>query len=131
MAAKKGRIQDRRKLVDQVLDTSHQVWLAGLGTVAWTRNEGAKVFETLVKEGEKAQGETRKVLKESAAQAGKQVARTRAEAGKRLNRLERLVQSGVEGVLHRLGVPSAQDVRELSDRVNKLNKSMTALAAEK
>jgi hypothetical protein len=42
-----------------------------------------------------------------------------------------MVQRRVERVLHRIGVPSADDVRELSQRVNRLNKSMTALALEK
>ena len=89
------------------------------------------MFQNLVKEGEKVEDETRQTLKGTAKQTRASVAKTKAEAGKRLNRLERLFQRRVEGVLHRMGVPTAHDVRELSGRVSKLNRSMTELAAEK
>ena len=134
MAAKKagsGKVETNRALVKQVLGTTHRVWLAGLGTVAWARAESSKVFGTLVKEGEKVQAETRETLKESAEQTRQTVVKTKGEVGKRLNRLEGMVQRRVESVLHRIGVPSAHDVRELSQRVNRLSKSMTALAPEK
>ena len=39
------------KLSDTVRDSAQQIWLAGLGAFSKAQEEGAKVFEALVKDG--------------------------------------------------------------------------------
>ena len=38
----------------QVMESAQQIWLAGLGAFSKAQNEGRKVFDTLVKRGEKS-----------------------------------------------------------------------------
>jgi hypothetical protein len=52
-----------------VLDSSRQIWLAGLGAFARAQAEGTKVFETLVKQGESLESKTRKAASDTAAMA--------------------------------------------------------------
>src|SRR6266550_9447172 len=49
-----------------VLDSSHQIWLAGLGAFAKAQQGGSKVFEGLVKQGESLEAKTRDVAAQTA-----------------------------------------------------------------
>ena len=48
-------------LAQAVLDSSHQIWLAGLGAFAKAQQGGTKVFQGLVKQGESLEAKTRDV----------------------------------------------------------------------
>src|SRR6185436_5145538 len=52
-----------------VLESSRQIWLAGLGAFSRAQAEGMKVFETLVKQGEALESRTKKVAFDTAAAA--------------------------------------------------------------
>ena len=45
----------------QVMESAQQIWLAGLGAFSKAQNEGKKVFDTLVKQGEQIEQRTRNV----------------------------------------------------------------------
>ena len=65
-----GKHAGEAKDVSQaVLDSSRQIWLAGLGAFARAQAEGTKVFETLVKQGESLESKTRKAASDTAALA--------------------------------------------------------------
>ena len=49
------------QLVATIRESATQIWLAGLGAFAKAQEEGGKVFEALVKEGESVQDRARKV----------------------------------------------------------------------
>ena len=53
------RPSEAKGLAQAVLESSHQIWLAGLGAFAKAQGGGAKVFETLVKQGEGLEAKTR------------------------------------------------------------------------
>jgi hypothetical protein len=60
------------QLASTVKESAQQIWLAGLGAFAKAQEEGGKVFDALVKEGESIQSRTRKMTDERIAQvAGK------------------------------------------------------------
>src|SRR5262250_926166 len=65
-------------LAQAVLDSSHQIWLAGLGAFAKAQSGGMKVFETLVKQGEGLEAKTRVAAKETA-EAARGAAKTKAK----------------------------------------------------
>ena len=56
-----------------VLDSSHKIWLAGLGAFSRAQREGAKVFEALVRQGEELQSRTKQAATETAACADRAV----------------------------------------------------------
>src|SRR5206468_619621 len=56
-----GKGEDERSMSKAILKSSHQIWLAGLGAFAKAQQEGMKVFDTLVKQGETLESKTRQV----------------------------------------------------------------------
>jgi hypothetical protein len=61
-----GRPRTRRR---QVLDSSHQIWLAGLGAFSQRSRRAPSSSDTLVKQGEELQDRTKRVATETAAAA--------------------------------------------------------------
>ena len=52
-AAQGNAASGSKDLAQAVLDSSHQIWLAGVGAFMRARQEGGKAFESLVQQGEK------------------------------------------------------------------------------
>lgn len=112
------------QLASTVKDSAQQIWLAGLGAFAKAQEEGGKVFDALVKEGESIQSKTRKMTDEKiAAVAGK--------ATGTWDRLEQVFEDRVARALGSLGVPSKQDIDRLSKRVVDLSAAVQALTDDK
>lgn len=107
-----------------VKDSAHQIWLAGLGAFGKAQEEGGKVFDALVKEGESIQARTRKMTDEKiAVVAGKAVGTW--------DRLEQVFEDRVARALGSLGVPSKKDIDKLSRRVVELTAVVQGLAEQK
>jgi poly(hydroxyalkanoate) granule-associated protein len=115
---------DGTKLTQAILDSSRNIWLAGLGAFSTAEGEGAKIFDTLVKAGEKTEARTRKVTEQA-------FANIKSQAGGTWDRLEQVFEDRVAGTLGRLGVPSKKEVDALSKRVASLTTSVDKLAGRK
>jgi poly(hydroxyalkanoate) granule-associated protein len=114
-----------------VLESSHQIWLAGLGAFAKAQQGGKQVFDMLVKQGEVLEAKTRSAAS-STADAAREAAKTKARemqtmAGGTWDKLEQVFEDRVSRALSRLGVYSASDVDKLSERVNELSEAVNAL----
>jgi poly(hydroxyalkanoate) granule-associated protein len=117
-----GNVTDTQ-LAATVRESAHQIWLAGLGAFAKAQEEGGKVFEALVREGEAIQAKTRKVAEDKVTEiAGK--------ATGTWDRLEQVFEDRVARALHSLGVPTKQDIQTLSKRVAELTDAVQKLSAE-
>mgnify|MGYP003397566904 CR=1 FL=1 len=68
---KKFKALSESQLTQTVRESAHQIWLAGLGAFSKTQEEGGKVFDALVKEGEAIQKKTRKMADEKFADVRK------------------------------------------------------------
>jgi poly(hydroxyalkanoate) granule-associated protein len=135
-AAKETPKGTARDAAQGVLDSSHQIWLAGLGAFSQAKQEGTKLFETLVKQGEQLQDRTKRVATETAV-AARGAATAKAKemqqmAGGTWDKLEQVFEDRVAKALSKLGVYTQNDVQrlaarvdELADAVNKLVKSGT------
>ena len=126
-----GETERAKGLAKSVLDSSHQIWLAGLGAFAKAQEGGAKLFEGLVKQGEGIEARTRKVAAE-AAETARDAAKTKAKemqamAGGTWDKLEQVFENRVARALGRLGVHSASDVERLTQRVDQLTETVDAL----
>jgi poly(hydroxyalkanoate) granule-associated protein len=118
-------------LAQAILDSSHQIWLAGLGAFAKAQGGGMKVFETLVKQGEGLEAKTRAAATQTA-ETARDAAKAKAKemqaiAGDTWDKLEQVFEKRVARALGRLGVYSAADVKELSKRVDALSEAVNAL----
>ncbi|MCK6405554.1 MAG: phasin family protein [Rhodocyclaceae bacterium] len=107
-----------------VKDSAHQIWLAGLGAFAKAQEEGNKVFDALVKEGESIQARTRKVADEKIAEVAGRAAGT-------WDRLETVFEERVARALGTLGVPTKKDIDRLSKRVAELTAAVAELSEGK
>ena len=114
-----------------VLESSRQIWLAGLGAFAKAQAGGAKVFETLIQQGEVLEKRTRHVASETAA-AARGAAQAKAKevsamAGGTWDKLEQVFEDRVARALSKLGVHTQSDVEKLSERVDALADSVNEL----
>ena len=114
-----------------VLESSHQIWLAGLGAFAKAQQGGKQVFEMLVKQGEVLESKTRSAASQTA-DAAREAAKAKAKemqsmAGGTWDKLEQVFEDRVSRALSRLGVYTSSDVEKLSARVNELSEAVNAL----
>ena len=113
----------------QVMDSAQQIWLAGLGAFSKAQNEGRKVFDTLVKQGEQIEQRTRNVAEATFETAKKQAGKTFEMATGKFDKLEQVFENRVHNSLSRLGVLTSKDVDALSKQVAELSEAVRALLA--
>ena len=114
-----------------VLESSRQIWLAGLGAFSRAQAEGMKVFEGLVKQGEAVETKTRQAATDTAA-AARHAAQAKARemqkmAGGTWDKLEKVFEERVARALSRLGVHTQSDVDRLAARVDALSDAVNEL----
>ncbi len=111
------------ELAALIKNSANQIWLAGLGAFAKAQEEGTKVFDVLVKEGEGVQERARKT-------ADEKIADVKAKATGQWDKLEQVFEERVARALHSLSVPTRKDVEALSRRVSELTHEVKKLAGE-
>lgn len=120
MAKKLKDFQNENQIVKMVKDSAHQIWLAGLGAFSKAQEEGSKLFESLVKEGQEVEARTKKVGEEG-------VEEVRAKTSGTWDKLEQVFEDRVSRALNQLGVPTRNDIQELAERVEELSKNVKEL----
>lgn len=112
-------------------DSAYKVWLAGLGALSTAEAEGTKMFNGLVKKGEKYE----KTMSTDVGKATKKV-RTRAnkvmdKAEKAFDKVTDTFDDKVGAALGRLGVPSKSEIRTLTRKVDRLTKAIEDMTPKK
>src|SRR5437868_4728944 len=130
-AAEDAGNADTKELSKSVLQSSRQIWLAGLGAFSRAQQEGTKVFEALVKQGEALESKTKRTALDTAAAAGT-AAKTKAKemqamAGGTWDKLEQVFEARVARALAKLGVHTQSDVKRLTERVDALSEAVNEL----
>ena len=113
-------ISEDSQLSATIRESAQQIWLAGLGAFAKAQQEGNKVFDALVRQGETIQKTTRKVAEDK-------VTEMAARATGTWDKLEQVFEKRVDRSLHSLGVPTKDDVATLSKRVAELKTAVDKL----
>ncbi len=118
IAKKKSKV-----LQQDIIDSAHKVWLAGLGAVAMAEQEGGKFFTNLVEQGGKVEKKSKvKVEKAKGTVAGmKTVAESYWET------FGRTVDDQMTAVIHRIGVPTKEEIESLTQKVEALTVSVDKL----
>ena len=109
-------------LVSTIRESASKIWLAGLGAFSKGQEEGGKLFEALVKEGEAVQNRASKSAQEAITDA-------RSKATGTWDKLENVFVERVQRALHSLDVPTKHDIDALSKRVHELTKVADKLSA--
>ena len=127
-------------LAGTIKDSAQQIWLAGLGAFSKAQEEGGRVFDALVQEGVSMQRKTQSVAEEKLGAVSAQVSARMAEVGQKVgeasaratgqrDRLETIFEERVSKALASLGVPQADEIRQLTARVEELTAQVAKLTA--
>lgn len=125
------QLEQAKQLSQAVLDSSRQIWLAGLGAFAKAQEEGVKTFDALVKQGEQIEQRTKKVANDKAAEMKTAATQAQAKISGTWDKLEQVFEDRVARALNRLGVYTAADVNKLAVRVEELSKAVNELVKQK
>jgi poly(hydroxyalkanoate) granule-associated protein len=109
-------------------ESAQHIWLAGVGAFQRAQHEGSKLFDALVKEGSTFETATRKLATgrvDAVRDAVEErVGTVRERAVDTWDRLEKVFEERVQRALTRLGVPSREDLVELTARVDELTRAL-------
>jgi poly(hydroxyalkanoate) granule-associated protein len=115
-----------------IVESAQQIWMAGVGAFTRAQGEGSKLFEALVKEGMTIEQSTRKLAtgKVDAVRDAVEdrVGVVRERAVDTWDRLEKVFEDRVQRALNRLGVPSREDLADLTGRVNDLTAELRKIS---
>lgn len=122
--AKASPAADAEHLSKSLSESAQQIWLAGVGAFSRAQAEGTKLFEALVKEGMGLEQTMRKfaggradVVRDA---VESRVGQARERATDTWDKLEKVFEDRVQRALVKLGVPSREDLNDLSARVEGL-----------
>ena len=118
MAKKNGKVSP-----NDLKDSANKVWLAGLGALASVGEEGGKLFDQLVKKGETFEPKVMSQVEK----AKDQFEVAKGKAGKAWTKLEGSIDDRVTAAIHRIGVPTRDEIKELSKRVAELTSKVEEL----
>lgn len=120
------------QLAAAIKESAQQIWLAGLGAFSKAQEEGTKVFEALVKEGNSIQKRTMKLTEDRVNEVTSKVTRMAGSFQKQANaswdKLEGVFEDRVQRALTRLGVPTKKEIDALTKRVEELTASVQKLS---
>lgn len=85
--------------VANIRESANRIWLAGLGAFAKTQEEGEKLFQAMVQEGEKVEKHAKEVAVARVEEAKGKVIEFRGKANEQFDRLEELFEERVAQVL--------------------------------
>jgi len=111
MAKKKSK-----ELQNDIMESAHKVWLAGLGAVAMAEQEGGKFFSNLLEQGQKVENKSRKQVEK----AKGTVAGMKTVAESYWETFGRTVDDQMTAVIHRIGVPTKDEIETLTKKVEDL-----------
>lgn len=105
-----------KELQQDIMESAHKVWLAGLGAVAMAEQEGGKFFSNLVEQGQKME----KKSKQKVDQAKGTVAGVKTIAESYWETFGRTIDDRMTSVIHRIGVPTKDEIEALTKKVQEL-----------
>lgn len=137
MAVKKKSEKQTSSWIGEVEKYSRQIWLAGLGAYSKVSKDGTKLFDTLVKDGEKAEKAAKSNAdKQADAPVDSSATSTRSRVDEVKNRaigkwgeFEEAFDKRLNSAISRLGVPSRSEVKALNDKVDLLTRQLEKLTA--
>jgi len=115
-----------KKIQNDLVESAHRVWLAGLGAMALAEEGSNKFFKDLVERGQSV--ESRGM--EQVEKAKGTVTGMKTVAESYWETFERTIDDQVTSIIHRLGVPTKSEIEELTSKVEQLTGTIEKLAAK-
>jgi len=108
---------------DDIKESVHRIWLAGLGALAAAEEEGSKLFSRLVDRGRDVETKGKVEVDKVKAEVDKM--KTKAETA--FENWGEKFDEKLTAALHRLGVPTRDEIHNLTKRVEELNAKLEQL----
>ena len=112
-----------KELQQDIMESAHKVWLAGLGAVAVAVQDGGKFFANLVDQGQKME----KKSKQKVERAKGTVAGMKTVAESYWETFGRTIDDRMTAVIHRIGVPTKDEIESLTKKVQDLTVAVDKL----
>jgi poly(hydroxyalkanoate) granule-associated protein len=126
MTGKTETTQDKN-LQDELKDSAHRIWLAGLGALAVAEEEGGKLFSRLVDRGREVESRGKVEVDKAVGKAKTTVDKAKSKAGDAWEGVGSKVDDALTGALHRIGVPTRDEIHNLTRRIEELNSKVEQL----
>ncbi|MFJ4395372.1 phasin family protein [Pseudomonas sp. NPDC089396] len=131
MAGKKNSDKESSSWIGGIEKYSRKIWLAGLGIYSKVDQDGPKLFDSLVKDGEKAEKQAKKTAEDVAENAKSsttsRVSGVKDRALGKWSELEEAFDKRLNSAISRLGVPSRNEIKALHQQVDSLTKQIEKL----
>ena len=105
-----------KEIQNDIMESAHKVWLAGLGAVAMAEQEGGKFFTNLMEQGQKLEGKSKKQVEK----AKGTVSGMKTVAESYWETFGRTIDDQMTAVIHRIGVPTKDEIETLTKKVEDL-----------
>lgn len=112
---------------DELKDSVHRIWLAGLGALAAAEEEGSKLFSRLVDRGRDVEVKGKVEVDKVNEKVRAEVDRAKVKAESAFEGWSEKLDEKLSSSLHRLGVPTRDEIRNLTQRVEELNAKVEQL----
>lgn len=113
------------ELPADVAAAAQRIWFAGLGAVSMAQDEGGKLFASLVSVGEQLEKQMRAAVPAAATVRG---ATNGAEDA--FKKVQAMFDAQLISALHRLGVPTRDEIAQLTKRIEALTASIEKLKSQ-
>ena len=116
----------KEKLVDlqgDLRESAHKIWLAGLGALTVAGEEGQKMFSNLVEKGQEFEDRDHASVDAVKKTAGN----AREKVGDLFGKFEDSLNDKIGLALQKMGVPTKDEIGQLTDRVDKLMEAINKM----
>lgn len=116
-----------KNVQDEIKESVHRIWLAGLGALAVAEEEGGKVFSRLVDRGRDVEAKGKVEVDKMKTEAERFNERVKAKAEGAFENWGDKLDEKLSAALRRLGVPTREEIRNLTQKVEELNAKIEQL----
>ena len=113
-----------KNIQNELKDSAHKIWLAGLGALATAEEEGSKLFKNLVERGEGWESKNKERWEEMKEGVKSKIDETtgkaKDEAEGAWDKVESRIEDAVGAAFQKAGVPSREEIATLTKRVDEL-----------
>lgn len=116
-----------KNVQEELKESVHRIWLAGLGALAVAEEEGNKLFSRLVERGKDVESKGKVEVDKMKAEAERFKTKAESTFDTWGDKLGEKFDEKLTATLHRLGVPTRDEIRNLTQRVEELNAKVEQL----
>lgn len=120
MSTEKKKSEKRESAVEALSGKAREVWLAGLGALASVEEEGNKVFNKLVDKGTAFEERGKKQIDEAYEDLSDSYKKLEKKLKSTFNKAEDEIDENLQELIHKMGVPTQDEIKELTSQVEKL-----------